>query len=66
MYSFRKLYRYICDRCGKKRQSMKKETAMARLCGECKQTKVPENQLSIFDALDKVNNPVENGENKNA
>ena len=49
---YKKLYLYLCDECKKKRQSLNPDVAKNKVCSKCKRTRVPESQMSIFQALE--------------
>lgn len=42
------LYFYICERCGKKRNSRIYDRALGKVCQVCLRNQVPDNQQSLF------------------
>ena len=57
---FKKLFIYKCDDCGKKRQTFKESICNSKICMKCKRSKVPEEQMNIFDAIKDVSKDVNN------
>jgi len=49
---WRRINPYICDKCGKPRYSFIFTRAKERICRSCARNQVPENQQSLFAALD--------------
>ena len=46
-----RVFFFICNGCQKKRQSYKKTIAKIGICRVCKRSKVPENQLTLFERI---------------
>jgi hypothetical protein len=55
---YKKLFQYKCEECKKPRQTFKEDIANKKVCAKCIRTRVPESQMSIFDALSSVDKPV--------
>ncbi len=56
---WRRINPYICDKCGKPRYSFIFTRAKERICRSCARNQVPENQQSLFAAIDP---PAPNGD----
>lgn len=41
----------MCKECKKKRQTLDVDRSLGLICAKCLRTKVPKEQLSIFDAI---------------
>ena len=56
MYSFKKIFEYVCSDCKKKRTTIKPEKVKRSVCGKCLSHRVPEGQQSLFGekAVEKV------------
>lgn len=58
--SWKKLYKFVCSQCKKERQTFKEDVSNNKICSKCRRVQVPKDQMSIFDALRDVENPVIN------
>jgi hypothetical protein len=46
-YSFKRIYPYVCKKCGKKRGTRVYERRIKQVCSVCKRNQVSENQLKL-------------------
>lgn len=56
---WRRINPYICSKCGKARYSFRYNRAQEKICTVCARNQVPENQQSLFSAIDP---PAPNGD----
>lgn len=52
---WRRINPYICDKCGKPRYSFIFTRAKEKVCRSCARNQVPENQQSLFEAINDDN-----------